>query len=230
MPTREVLAFALAHATARDAVHAAIDFDALQAKLAALGLKTITLASEAGARARYLARPDQGRRLSSASRERAATAAATNSDVAIVIGDGLSASAVNAHAADLVAELLPHLDRLGLRLAPIAIAEGARVALGDEIGALMKARIVVVLIGERPGLSSPDSLGLYLTYDPRPGRTDAERNCISNVRGEGLAPQLAAARLAWLVEHALNRRLTGIALKDESDRALMPPGAARLER
>jgi len=134
----------------------------------------------------------------------------------VLIGDGLSATAVTAHAPALVEALLPHVRRLGLSLGPIAVAEGARVALGDEVGRLLGARIVAVLIGERPGLSAADSLSVYLTYAPRPGRTDAERNCISNIRPGGLAPAAAAANLAWLVEAALALQATGVTLKDES--------------
>ena len=137
-----------------------------------------------------------------------------------MIGDGLSAAAVDAHAAALLAEFAPLAAKLGLTMGPIALAEGARVALGDVVGATLGARLAVVLIGERPGLSAADSLGVYLTYDPKPGRNDAERNCISNIRPEGLPPALAAQKLAWLVSAALARGLTGVALKDESDAAL----------
>lgn len=230
LPTHQVLSLARAHATARDAVYATLDLRAFRSELAALKRPTLTVESEAVDRKRYLLRPDQGRRLSAESRGLLEAAAGQSSDLAIVIGDGLSASAINAHAAPLVAALLPHLERLGLQLAPITIACGARVALGDEIAALLKARLVAVLIGERPGLSSPDSLGIYLTYDPRPGRSDAERNCISNVRADGLAPLDAAARLAWLVKEALNRGLTGVALKDESDFLQHTDEPAPLER
>lgn len=230
LPTHQVLALARAHASARDAVYATLDLQALLSELAALKLDALTVESEAVDRKRYLLRPDQGRRLSPGSRKLLECAAVQSCDLAIVIGDGLSASAVNAHAAPLVAALLPHLERLGLRLAPITIACGARVALGDEIAALLKARLVAVLIGERPGLSSPDSLGIYLTFDPRAGRSDAERNCISNVRADGLTPPDAAARLAWLVRQALSRGLTGVALKDESDLLQRRGDPSRLER
>jgi ethanolamine ammonia-lyase small subunit len=120
----------------------------------------------------------------------------------------------------LIAAFLPHVKSLKLSLGPVVIAHGARVALGDEIGSLLRARLVAVLIGERPGLSSPDSLGVYLTFAPKPGRSDAERNCISNIRAEGLSYALAAFKLAWLVREGLRRSLTGVALKDESDHAL----------
>jgi ethanolamine ammonia-lyase small subunit len=226
LPTREVLSFALAHARARDAVHAALDVDDLQQRLADMQLQAVTVASEAagGERSLYLRRPDYGRRLSAESHQRlaayTATPAKADLHLALMIGDGLSAAAVKAHAVPLIAAFLPHAAALGLSLSPVVIATGARVALGDEVGALLKARAVAVLIGERPGLSSPDSLGVYLTHAPKPGRSDAERNCISNIRTEGLAYDLAAFKLAWLVREALRRALTGVDLKDESDAAL----------
>ena len=138
-------------------------------------------------------------------------------DLALVVADGLSSAAVHAQAVPFLAALKPWIAAEGWRLAPVVVARQARVALGDEAGALLKARAVVVLVGERPGLSSPDSLGLYLTFDPKPGRSDAERNCISNVREEGLPHAAAAFKLAWLVKEAFRRGLTGVDLKDESD-------------
>jgi len=221
LPTREVLAFDLAHALARDAVHAHVDRARLARAIAGTGLTTIEVESEAVDRPTFLRQPDAGRRLSAASAARLAQAARGSCDVALMIGDGLSAAAVEAHAAALVTEFKPHVRRLGLRLGPIALAAGARVALGDAVGAALSARLSVVVIGERPGLSAADSLGIYLTYDPRQGRTDAERNCISNIRPGGLPPELAATKLAWLVDAALGRSLTGVALKDESDAALL---------
>lgn len=218
LPTREVLSFALAHAQARDAVHARLDRAALGAKLQALGLATIEVESEARDRAAYLRRPDLGRRLDEASRKRLqAVHEGATCDLALMIGDGLSATAVSAHAPSLVEAFLPILRRQNLALSLVVVAEGARVALGDEVGALLGAKLVAVLIGERPGLSASDSLSVYLTYDPRPGRNDAERNCISNIRGGGLEPPAAAQNLAWLVEAALTRKATGVSLKDESD-------------
>ena len=218
LPTREVLAFALAHARARDAVHAGLDVVALQACLGALSLDSIVVTSDAPDRALYLRRPDFGRRLSQASRDALGGLPRSAPDLALVIGDGLSAAAVQAHAVPLLAAFLPRA--VPLTLSPVVVARGARVALGDEIGALLGARAVAVLIGERPGLSSPDSLGVYLTFAPRPGRSDAERNCISNIRTEGLSYDSAAFKLAWLVREALRRSLTGVDLKDESDHAV----------
>jgi ethanolamine ammonia-lyase small subunit len=216
LPTREVLSFALAHAQARDAVHARLDRDALRETLAGHGLDVINVDSEATDRQVYLRRPDLGRKLSGHSRLLLADVAG-QCDLVFVVGDGLSATAVNAHLNAFISAFLPYMARLELKLAPVVIAEGARVALGDEIGAILGARAVAVVIGERPGLTAADSLGIYLTYEPRPGRHDGERNCISNVRPDGLPPDAAAARLAWLINAALTRQLTGIGLNDESD-------------
>ena len=216
LPTREVLSFALAHARARDAVHARLDREAVSSKIQALGLVPIEVESMATDRATYLRRPDLGRKLTDASRRRLAMAADRGCDIALLIGDGLSATAVASHAVKVVEHLLPHLKKLGGEIGPVVIAEGARVALGDEAGELLRAKILAVLIGERPGLSAPDSLGVYVTYAPRPGRTDAERNCISNVRHGGLALEIAAANLAWLLEAGCSLQATGVALKDRS--------------
>ncbi len=217
LPTREVLSFALAHARARDAVHASLDRQSLAVHLHGLGLATVEVESQAVDRAMYLRRPDLGRRLDTASQHRILTLPAKrHCDVALLIGDGLSATAVGANAPKVVERLLPHLGKLGITIGPVAIASGARVALGDEVGQLLDARLVVVLIGERPGLSSADSLSAYITYAPRPGRTDAERNCISNIRSGGLPPEPAAANLAWIIEAALSLQTTGVTLKDRS--------------
>ncbi|MCZ8315124.1 ethanolamine ammonia-lyase subunit EutC [Phreatobacter sp.] len=218
--TAETLRFALAHATARDAVHTPFDADKVASDIAALGLATLVADSAADSRQTYLLRPDLGRRLSAEARDRLAAAAAAPIDLALVVGDGLSSSAVHAHASAMVSALLPHIRREGWSLGPVVVARQARVALGDEVGEILNARLVLVLIGERPGLSSPDSLGLYLTHAPRQGRNDGERNCISNIHGAGLSPDIAAFKAAWLMREALARRLTGVALKDESDRTL----------
>jgi ethanolamine ammonia-lyase small subunit len=230
LSTLEVLAFSLAHAQARDAVHARLDRAAVAAKLAGLGLATIDAESQAVDRQVYLRRPDLGARLSITSRTRLATVAGQPFDLSIVVADGLSATAVNSHSGPLLEAFLPLAARLRLSMAPIVIAEGARVALGDEIGGLLRAKLVVVVIGERPGLSAPDSLGVYITFEPRPGRHNGERNCISNVHGSGLSPQLTAAKLCWLVEAALNRHVTGVDLKDESGPALESRAELGLER
>ncbi|WP_382322250.1 ethanolamine ammonia-lyase subunit EutC [Hydrogenophaga sp. UC242_53] len=233
-PTAAHLAFQLAHAQARDAVHLAFDPGDLAGALQALDLTSLHLHSAAPDRAAYLQRPDLGRRLDAASREtlqrwHADHAKIETPDLAFVIADGLSALAVMRHAAPLMAALLPRLRADPTHrwtAAPVALVEQGRVRIGDEIGEALGARTVVVLIGERPGLSSPDSLGVYFTWAPRPGRRDAERNCISNVRDAGLPPARAAAKLHALLAQARQRQLTGIGLKDETDDgpATLPPG------
>lgn len=216
LPTRAVLAFALAHARARDAVHTALDGEALANGIAALGLRPLLLDSMATERRHYLSRPDHGRRLSPGSRQRLSETEGP-ADLALIIGDGLSAAAVMAHAVPMVAAVLPAAKAAGISVCPVVpVVRGARVAIADEIGDLLKARVAAILIGERPGLSSPDSLGAYMTFQPRPGRTDGERNCISNIRPEGLTVGLAAEKLIWLAREALVRGVSGVALKDES--------------
>lgn len=222
LPTREVLSFSLAHAQARDAVHAPFDRDALVGPLEALGLDTLLVESRAPDKPRFLRRPDLGRRLSPESlRCVEAAADPEGCDLALVIAEGLSATAVATNSVALVTALHPHVEHLGLKLSPVVLALGARVALGDEVGAALGARMVAVLIGERPGLSSPDGLSVYLTLGPGSDRTDADRNCISNIRDDGLAPVRAAATLAWLMEQALRLGQTGVALKDESEEAAL---------
>lgn len=219
LPTQEVLRFGMAHAQARDAVHAPFNAEDVTSRIAELGLEVIRAESAAGSREEYLRRPDLGRKLSPGSRE-ALSARRDDFHLAIVVADGLSSTAVHQSAVPFLAMLLPALVRQGLRLAPIVVGREARVALGDEIGEALGARVVAMLIGERPGLSSPDSLGAYLTFAPRAGLTDANRNCISNIRPGGLAYGQAAFKLSWLVAEAFRRSLTGVGLKDESDLAL----------
>lgn len=220
LTTQALLDFTLDHARARDAVHASFDVEPVAAALAALGLETLVVSSQAPARADYLRRPDLGRKLDEASQIRLASRDVALCDIALVVGDGLSPAAVNAHVVGLIEALSPKL--AGLRIGPVVIASGARVALGDEIGALLKARMTVLLIGERPGLSSPHSLGAYLTLDPKPGLTDERRNCVSNIQSAGLSYDEAASKIAWLAREGLSRGVTGVALKDESGlRALL---------
>ncbi|WP_377008444.1 ethanolamine ammonia-lyase subunit EutC [Comamonas endophytica] len=219
LPTAQQLAFQLAHAQARDAVHRALDMDATAAAIEALGMPTLRAHSAAADRASYLQRPDLGRQLDEGSTLALQSAGMCEApDLCIVVADGLSALAIERHAAPFLAALLARLrqDAPAWRLTPAVLVRQARVAIGDGIGALLGAQLVLVLIGERPGLSSPDSLGLYLTWTPRRGRTDAERNCVSNVRPAGLDYPEAAARTAWLLRAARERGLTGVALKDES--------------
>jgi ethanolamine ammonia-lyase small subunit len=223
LPTSEVLRFAAAHARARDAVHLPLDVAALATDLGGLGLACAFASSRAATRAEYLARPDLGRQLAQASRaalEAQASTAAGAPALCIVIGDGLSAVAAQMHAAPLVAALKEALQAPGgeaIAVDGVVVATQARVALGDEIGALLGSPLVLMLLGERPGLSSPDSLGAYLTWAPRAGRADSERNCVSNIRPEGLPLAAAAARIAWLVRESSRRRVSGLALKDDSE-------------
>jgi ethanolamine ammonia-lyase small subunit len=210
LPTRALLEFQLAHAKARDAVHLPLAVNSLLVELKQKGIESITLASAARDRDEYLKRPDLGRRLNQNSRERLAALRA-DYDAAFVIADGLSALAAHRHAVPLLELLLRDLD---WRIAPAAIVEQGRVAIGDEIGEALGARMVVVLIGERPGLSSPDSLGAYLTWQPRPGRTDAQRNCISNIRAEGLSYALAAHKLLFLMNESRRLKRSGVQLKE----------------
>jgi ethanolamine ammonia-lyase small subunit len=229
LPTAPLLAFELAHAQARDAVHQPLDTGALADTLRAAGFDTLDVQSAARDRDHYLRRPDLGRMLNDASAARLAEHAAARSDapdLLFIAADGLSAFAAQRHVVPLLTRVRAKLR--GLSVAPVVIATQARVALGDRIGELLRARIVVVMIGERPGLSSPDSLGLYVTYAPRAGRHDAERNCISNVRPEGLDYEAAAFKLMWLVNEARRLKLTGVGLKDLSG-ALPAPDAGALE-
>jgi ethanolamine ammonia-lyase small subunit len=216
LPTSEVLALALAHARARDAVHIALDVAAIEQACRTLGFATLRAHSAARDRETYLRRPDLGRKLNRDDATRLSSHGGPF-DISFVIGDGLSSPAVQENAPRLLEALKPYLERSGLSIAPIVIAEQARVALGDEIGDAVRARMSVMLIGERPGLSSCDSLGVYLTLSPKIGRTDAERNCISNIRPAGLDCQTAAHRLFWLIEEAFRLGESGIALKDSSD-------------
>ena len=251
LPTQPHLAFQLAHAQARDAVHLALDVqafqDALQTLGQSLGLPGPALLLHSGApdRHTYLQRPDLGRRLHPDSREAliarltpedaAALAAPTNDaqetaqartfDVAFVVADGLSALAIGNHALDFLQTAVPPLCAEGWSVAPLCLVTQGRVAVADEIGQLLRARIVVIIIGERPGLSSPDSMGLYLTWMPRVGLTDASRNCISNVRPAGLPCHEAVQKLHYLLREARQRGISGVQLKDESATAA-PVGTA----
>jgi ethanolamine ammonia-lyase small subunit len=216
MPTSAMLDFTLAHARARDAVHAGFDVAAITAGLGDLGLEALAVHSRAETRQDYLRRPDLGRTLDPESQRLLASRGGSACRLAIVIGDGLSPTAVNAHAIAVVRSLIPRLAAATIEIGHAVVATGARVALGDEIGAIIGARMIVMLIGERPGLSAPDSLGAYLTFAPKPGVTDSERNCVSNIHGAGLASDEAAFRIAWLIREGLARQVTGVALKDES--------------
>ncbi len=212
LPTRELLEFQLAHARARDAVHLPLAVDSLVLELKQKNITSISLKSAAHDRDEYLRRPDLGRTLSTESRQQL-LALRSEYDAAFVIADGLSALAVHRHAVPFLELQLRDLD---WRIAPVAIVEQGRVAIGDEIGEALGAQLVVVLIGERPGLSSPDSLGVYLTWHPRSGLTDAERNCISNIRAEGLSYAAAAHKLLFLMNEARRLKLSGVRLKEDA--------------
>ena len=227
LPTAEWLGFGVAHALARDAVHLPLDPAGVQAQVQALGLVCHGVHSAAPDRVTYLRRPDLGRRLAPDSATALAALPRVTADLLVVVGDGLSALAVHRHAAPLLAELHAHLAQAGLHIGPVLVAQQARVALGDEAGAALAAPAVLVLIGERPGLSSPDSLGAYLSWAPRPGLADSLRNCVSNIRPEGLDYGLAAHKLTWLLAMARRGCGTGVQLKDESDRVALPRDADR---
>ena len=217
LPTAPLLQFQLSHARARDAVERELDVPAIESALARTGFDTIRLHSAATDRRAFIQRPDQGRILDDASKHALASLARPPQpfDAAFVVADGLSALAVERHAVPLLELVQPQLRNAWL-LAPICIVRQARVAIGDEIGAMLPARMIVMLIGERPGLSSPDSLGIYLTWDALPGRTNAERNCISNVRPEGLGYAQAAHKLLHLMRVSRQRRLSGVDLKEDA--------------
>lgn len=219
IPTLPLLQFQLAHARARDAVHRDFDARALLERLRAAGFEALALHSAAQDRRAFIARPDLGRILGDESRQllEQRPPARTPYDCAFVIADGLSALAVESHAVDFLVGIAMRLKRDGWTLAPVSIVEQGRVAIGDEIGALLSARMSVLLIGERPGLSSPDSLGAYVTYDPLPGRTNAERNCISNIRPpQGLSYTLGAHKLHFLMTESRRRKLSGVNLKENA--------------
>ncbi|MFM0069588.1 ethanolamine ammonia-lyase subunit EutC [Paraburkholderia sediminicola] len=218
LPTAPLLAFNLSHAQARDAVHHPLDTDVLHEQLRAQSFTTLDVHSAAPDREHYLRRPDLGRRLSDESRETLKQLPVDSPEVVFVIADGLSAFAASKQSIPLLQAVCTKLT--DWKIGPVVVARQARVALGDEIGELLNAKLIVMLIGERPGLSSPDSLGIYLTYAPKVGCSDAQRNCISNVRPEGLNYESAAHKLHYLLTHARRLSLTGVGLKDDSDALL----------
>jgi ethanolamine ammonia-lyase small subunit len=224
VPTGELLRFSLAHARARDAVHTEFDQASIAASIQLQGFETLAVRSRSRSKAIYLRRPDLGRRLDEDSAGLLAQRSGRTCDLAIVVADGLSSAAIQAHAVPFLNVLGAGLRHAGFSLAPIVIASGARVALGDEVGHLLNARAVLVLIGERPGLSSSDSLGTYLTYDPVIGRMDSERNCISNIHHGGLSYDEASFKLLWLINEAFRVEETGIGLKDQSEGDLLAIG------
>jgi ethanolamine ammonia-lyase small subunit len=228
--TSEVLNFQLAHAQARDAVHAAMHLSSFAQRLrtelpilAEAAIPVLQLKTNAPDRAAYLRQPILGRTLHPDSVGQLQPA---SSDLAIIIADGLSALAVERNAIPLLACLLPQLLGAGWTIAPLTLVQQGRVAVGDPIGFHLGASLSLVLIGERPGLSSPDSLGAYLTWHPRPERTDADRNCLSNIRDGGLSPESASARLLWYLQAARARQITGTSLKEGSIELEATPASA----
>ena len=220
LATRPLLEFQLAHARARDAVHAVFDEAQLGDQLAPLGLPVLRIASAVADKQTYLMRPDLGRQFGPGSAEVLAPHAGAH-DVVFVVSDGLSALAAQSHAAPLLAEVVPALAKQNWRIAPLVVVRHGRVAIGDAVASALGAACAVVLIGERPGLSAPDSMGAYLTWQPGPKTTDADRNCISNIRPDGIGYADAAAKLAYLLAAIRGRRLSGVQLKDEADGPLI---------
>jgi ethanolamine ammonia-lyase small subunit len=216
VPLKETLNFKLAHAQARDAVYSVLQVDELITSLRLFQLPVYLLHSNAGSRLEYLQRPDKGRQLNNHSIIQLEEERGTNYDVAFILADGLSATAINHHALPLLELLIPALQSVHINIGPISIVQQARVAIADEIGALFNAKLSVIFIGERPGLSSSDSLGAYITFGPRIGLTDDSRNCISNIRPDGLACQIAAEKLMYLIQESMRLKISGISLKDNT--------------
>lgn len=216
IPTKAHLKFRLDHAEARDAVLLPVDFTQIEAYLTDKKLGFIHLTSKAESREVYLQRPDWGRELNEESRNRLKHIVdeSTEFDVALVVEDGLSAQAIHKQIIPFLEGFLPLNEAKGYKLAPISLVEQGRVAIGDEIGSILNSKLVVVLVGERPGLTVPDSLGIYLAYSPKPGMTDESRNCISNVHNGGLSHQMAAAKLMYLIEESVSWKLSGVKLKE----------------
>jgi ethanolamine ammonia-lyase small subunit len=216
IPLKQSLAFKLAHAHARDAVYSELDIDKLSADLKQFELPVLLLHSRAAYREQYLQRPDLGRQLDESSVELLNDHSNNAVDIVIIIADGLSATAVNHNAIGLLKILIPQLQSAGLKYAPVCLAKQGRVAIADDIGMHLKAKLSLILIGERPGLSSADSMGAYITFGPRPGLTDESRNCISNIRPGGLAFKPASKKIFYLIQESFKRKLSGVELKDNA--------------
>lgn len=214
LPLRALLDFKLAHAHARDAVYSLLNKEFFINELTAMQLPYFVLHSRANTRHKYLQRPDFGRQLHNDSNKQLTSFESTGHDIVITIADGLSATAVNDHAIPLIKRLIPLLLQAKFSIAPVCIVEQGRVAVADETGSLLKAKMSLILIGERPGLSSHDSLGAYLTYEPSAGTTDERRNCISNIRPEGMSVEHAAEKIYYLINESLRLKLSGVQLKD----------------
>lgn len=218
IPLKECLHLRLAHAHAKDAVYSLLDKEFLMQTLRDAGLPVLWVCSKSANRDIYLQRPDLGRTLNEQSEENLKmNAVQSPPDIVIVIADGLSAAAVNKHAATAAIVLSEKAKEAGFSIAPVVLAEQARVAIADEIGELLKAKLSIILIGERPGLSSFESMSAYITYKPKKGTTDESRNCISNIKEDGLTTSVAAAKIMELVKAAFVTQTTGVALKDQSN-------------
>ncbi len=218
LTTQTHLEFQLAHARAKDSVTIPLDFSGLERQLVEDGFQTIQLSSRAVDRSTFLQRPDQGRLLDSASVEKLERLAVENPapDIVVVIADGLSSTAIERHARPFLRMAVPELRGQGVTVAPIVLVKQGRVAVGDHVGEILSAQMSILLIGERPGLSSPDSMGIYFTFHPRRGVTDAGRNCISNIHGNGLSTENAVAKLLFLAGKAQELQLSGVPLKEDA--------------
>jgi ethanolamine ammonia-lyase small subunit len=217
IPMSESLAFKLAHAHAKDAVYSALNQAPFKDLLQQIQQPVISLQSQAANRDIYLQRPDLGRKLNDESIKKLIELNAEPADLSIILADGLSASAINDNAWSVVNLLIEAAKKLNFTVSPISLVEQGRVAIADEIGSLMQAKLSIILIGERPGLSSFDSMGAYITYAPAPGLTDERRNCISNIRQKGLSASLAADKIMYLVQEAFRLQITGVSLKDNDE-------------
>ncbi|WP_207536028.1 ethanolamine ammonia-lyase subunit EutC [Desertivirga arenae] len=216
MPLNELLEFKMSHAHARDAVYSELDLQLISNELKVIDMEHYILKSKAINRSSYLSRPDWGRNLSDESFQSLKIYPRKGYDVSLVLADGLSASAINQHALPLLHELVPQLGEMGYTLAPLILVQNGRVAIADQIASLLQASLSIIFIGERPGLTCPDSMGAYLTYDPKPGLTDESRNCISNISVQGLDYITAAERILYLVNESMSRKLSGVLLKEIS--------------
>lgn len=223
IPVGETLSFRLSHARARDAVHTKFDAEGVAAKISqTLDIETVLVESAAADRAEYLTRPDLGRRLSPRSEKLLEDMGCGETDLSIVVGDGLSSRAIHENALPFLEKFIPMCRKAGVTLAPVCVASQSRVALGDAAGQRLHSKVVAILIGERPGLSSPDSMGIYMTWAPVEGTTDEARNCISNIRPAGLHIGVAAVKLAYLLDESLTRKLSGVNLKDNQPDGYLP--------
>ena len=216
IPLKENLEFRLAHAYARDAVYGSLEIKNLFDGLKSFNLPVLQLQSQCNNRSEYLQRPDWGRKLNDISKDILQSMFSETYEVSIIVADGLSAVAINQHLLPFLELLLPMLNKNKYSIAPISIVQQARVAIADEIGSLLNARLTLILIGERPGLTSPNSMGAYITYNPQIGLTDERRNCISNIRPEGLRYEVAVEKVMYLIKQSINLKLSGVALKDNA--------------